>query len=160
MSVSLVFGLPRAGKTTLLTKMACDAINKGKYNDVYSNVEISVPGVTVIDNACIGKYALRNCLILIDEGTIFADSRSFKSFDAGKVNYFMLHGHFKADIVVFTQQATGVDLKIRQLTEQLIYLKKSKLFPWISMYYPVLYRTQPPKDEPGDIHGNSFDFFR
>lgn len=46
-------------------------------------------GVTYIDNTCIGKYALRNCLILIDEGTLFADSRQHKTFDIGKMTFFL-----------------------------------------------------------------------
>lgn len=78
MAVSLFFGLPGCGKTTILAMRALRAVRSKRYKNVYSNVRLSIKGVTYIDNHCIGKYLLRDGLILIDEATLFADSEHIK----------------------------------------------------------------------------------
>lgn len=157
MAVSLYFGLPGCGKTTLLAKLAFDAVRKGKYENVYTNVQLNIPGVTLIDNECIGLYELANCLLLIDEATLFADSRAFKSFDKGKLEYFLEHRHRHADIVLFTQQWDGVDRKIRVITDRVYYVYKG-LFTgrWITSYYRIPYGIiipDPRKNGGGDKLG-------
>lgn len=140
MAVSLFFGLPGCGKTTLLSKFALDAVRSGRYINVYTNVGVQIPGVTVIDNECIGKYELANCLLLIDEATLFADSRAYKEFSKGKLEYFLEHRHRNADIMLFTQQWDGVDRKIRTITDRVYHVKKGKLLGnWISSYYRIPY---------------------
>ena len=140
MAVSLYFGLPGCGKTTMLTKLALDGVRSGVYVNVYTNVALSVPGVTIIDNECIGQFELRDCLLLIDEATLFADSRAYKSFDKGKLEYFLEHRHRNADIVLFTQQWDGVDRKIRVITDRVYYIKKGLLLgKWFSSCYRIPY---------------------
>lgn len=140
MAVSLYFGLPGCGKTTMLAKMAYDAVRHGKYNNVYTNVELNIPGVTYIDNDCIGTYELRDCLLLIDEATLFADSRDYKKFSKGRLEYFLKHRHRNADIALFTQQWDGVDRKIRTITDRVYYIKKGVLLGhWISSCYRIPY---------------------
>ena len=140
MAISLYFGLPGCGKTTWLTKLALDAVRKGKYLNVYTNVHLNVPGVTIIDNECIGTYELENCLLLIDEATLFADSRDFKNFSKGRLEYFLEHRHRNADIVLFTQQWDGVDRKIRVITDRVYYVYKGMFTGfWISKCWAVPY---------------------
>lgn len=140
MAVSLYFGLPGCGKTTLLAYNAFKAVRSGKFRYVYSNVRLSILGVTYIDNDCIGKYDLSDCLLLIDEATLFADSRDHKNFDKGKLLYFLEHRHYNADIMLFTQQWDGVDRKIRVITDRVYYVYKGLLFGhWISRYYRIPY---------------------
>ena len=107
MSISLYFGLPGCGKTTLLAAQAVKHRRKGI--KVYANIPLAVKGVTYIDNACIGKYDLSNSVILIDEGTLFANSRNYKSFSDELTSFFLLHRHYRCDIVIFTQQWDGLD---------------------------------------------------
>lgn len=150
MSVSLFFGLPGAGKTTILVKLALDARRKGKYKHIYSNVEMNVPGVTLILNDDIGKFELRDCLLLIDEATLFADSRAYKTFDKGKLEYFLKHRHRNADIVLFTQQWDGVDRKIRTITDRVYYVYKGFWTrKWISSYYRIPYGIIIPDPKKG-----------
>ncbi len=138
--VSLYFGLPGCGKTTMLAKLAYDAVKKGKYDNVYSNVALNMPGVTYIDNECIGKYNICRSLVLIDEATLFADSRAYKNFDREKLEFFLLHRHYQCDIILFTQQWDGVDRKIRVITDRVYYIYKTWLTaPWISKCYRIPY---------------------
>lgn len=150
MAVSLFFGLPGSGKTTVLAKLALDAIKRGKYEYVYSNVHLNIPGVTIIDNDCIGKYELHDCLLLIDEATLFADSRDYKKFDRGRLEYFLEHRHRNADIVLFTQQWDGVDRKIRVITDRVYYVYKGLWTrKWISSYYRIPYGIVIPDPKRG-----------
>lgn len=150
MAVSLYFGLPGCGKTTMLAKIACDALKDGRYQHIYSNVGVNIPGVTIIDNECIGKYELRDCLILIDEATIFADSRDYKNFSRHRMEYFLTHRHYNADIILFTQRWDAVDLKIRSITDRVYYIRKGWfLGHWISTCWRIPYDIIIPDPKKG-----------
>lgn len=157
MSVSLYFGLPGAGKTTLMAYFALEGVKSKRYRHVYGNVRMKIPGYTYIDNDCIGVYDLSNCLLLIDEATLFADSRAYKSFDKGKLEYFLEHRHFNCDIKLFTQQWDGVDRKIRVITDRVYYVFKGKLLGhWITTYYRIPYGIiipDPHKDKSSEKLG-------
>lgn len=147
--IRLYFGLPGAGKTTLMAKLAIDALNAKvfsngklvpKYNHVYCNVHTTIPGVTYIDNECIGQYELRDCLILVDEATLFADSRDWKNFSGNRLEYFLTHRHYRADIFLFSQQWDAVDRKIRCITDRVYYIYKGFFTrPWLSKCYRIPY---------------------
>lgn len=151
MSVSLFFGLPGCGKTTLLAQKAFSATKCRRYAHVYTNVGLAIPGVTYIDNSCIGKYDLSNSLILIDEGTLFADSRHHKEFPKEVCEFFMLHRHYNCDIVIFTQGWDSMDKRIRQITDRVYYVYKTPIMGhWITKYYRIPYGIiipDPKKDK-------------
>lgn len=157
MAVSLYFGLPGCGKTTMLARLALKAVKSGRYLHVYSNVHLSIPGVTLIDNSCIGQYELRDCLLLIDEATLFADSRDYKNFSKGRLSYFLEHRHRNSDIILFTQQWDGIDRKIRTITDRVYYIKKGVLFGhWFSSCYRIPYDIiipDPKKAQGGEKLG-------
>lgn len=137
MAVSLYFGLPGSGKTSIMVSKAIKAVKSGRYRYVYCNVRISVFGVTYIDNDCIGKYDLHDCLILIDEATLFADNRDHKNFSKDKIEYFLLHRHYNADVMLFTQQWDGIDKKIRVITDRVYYVYKGF---WTRHWFTKCYR--------------------
>lgn len=138
--ISLYFGLPGQGKTTILAAHALKYVKSKKYAHVYSNIPLKIPGVIFIDNECIGKFDLSDGVILIDEGTLFADSRDFKSFGSDKVYYFMMHRHFNVDIEIYVQQWDALDRKIRCITDRVYYVyKKGIPGKWITRYYQVPY---------------------
>ena len=157
MSVSLFFGLPGCGKTTILTKLAYDAVRSRRYKNVFSNVPLSICGVTYLDNSCIGKYILEDGLILIDEASLYADSRDHANFSKGQLSFFLMHRHFNVDIYLFTQQWDGVDRKIRVITDRVYYVYKDIITGgWFSRYYRIPYGIIIPdpkngSDKLGDI---------
>ena len=140
MAIELYFGLPGCGKTTLMAAEAFKAVRYGKYNNVYCNVHLSIPGVTYISNDCIGKYTLSDGLLLIDEATLFADNRAHKEFTKDKIEFFLLHRHYNVDIKLYTQQWDGVDRKIRVITDRVYYVYKGLILGhWFSTYYRIPY---------------------
>lgn len=145
------FGLPGSGKTTYAVKLAVSrarlialGLDK-KHRFVYTNFPVNHPYVFTIDNSMIGVVDFSDCLLLIDEATLFADNRDYKSFDKNKRDFFMLHRHYNCDIYLFHQEAGGIDKKIRSLTEGCYYIKKNKLRPWRSKAIRLNYRVAIPE---------------
>lgn len=162
MSVSLYFGLPGCGKTTMLSALALRGVRSKRYLHVYSNIHLNIYGVTYIDNECIGKYELRDCLLLIDEATLFADSRDFKQFSKSRMEYFLEHRHRNADIILFTQQWDGVDRKIRVITDRVYYVFKPLfLGRWLTKCWRIPYGILfPDPKRSGDKLGEIIQGYR
>lgn len=153
MSISLYFGLPGCGKTTLLSYLAKKNIKK---RQVYGNVHLAIPGYTYIDFECIGKYDLSDSLILIDEATIYADSRNYKNFDHALKAFILLHRHYCCDVVFFAQEWASLDKRIRSVTDRVYYVfKKGFTSRWITSYYRIPYGIIIPdhKKQFGDTLG-------
>ena len=84
----------------------------------------------------------------IPPATLFADSRAYKTFDKGKMEYFLLHRHRHADIVIFTQQWDALDRKIRCITDRVYYVCKGWLTgKWLTSVYRVPYGILFPEGE-------------
>jgi hypothetical protein len=127
--ISCYFGLPGCGKTTILAKLAVTEQRKidqglSRYKFVYTNVQVNYPGIKIIKWDDIGKKALNDCLILIDEATLYADSRAYKSFPEEKVNWFCTHRHDCADLIYFAQFFDAVDKRMRMVTDKVFYCRK------------------------------------
>lgn len=164
--VSLYFGLPGCGKTTMLAKLAHDTdvlierdlkrVSKGlsrkcPYDCVYSNIElVGLKHYRKITFDQLGRYDVRNALILIDEATIEVDSRDYKKFSQASKEFILLHRHYRCDIAFFTQQWDGVDKKIRVITDRVYYLYKGVFSRhWFTRMYRVPYGIiipDPKKD--------------
>lgn len=148
MAVSRYFGLPGSGKTTVLTQLALDGVRSKKYNHVYGNVHLNLPGYTYVPFDYFGKFEMVDCLLLIDEATIECGDRDYKSFPKEKLARFMLHRHDNMDIALFSQSADGMDKKIRDITDRMYYIKKGFLLgSWISTIYKVPYKVIWPSGE-------------
>lgn len=156
--VSVYFGLPGCGKTTMLAKLAYDACYKKRspYKQVYGNIALTgIKNYIQIQATDLGKYMLEDCLILIDEGTLQFDSRDYKNFSKAFVEFFMLHRHYNADVAIFTQGWDAIDKKIRLVCDRVYYLHKSFLTGW---YKTIVWRIPygiliPSKDSNGDKYG-------
>lgn len=139
-----VFGLPRSGKTTFLAKMSKQALAGKKqltvgggawkvalgdfapYAHVYSNFPLQ--GCERIEFKDLGRYDTNRSLILIDEISLFADARDYKTFDKVIKEWFALHGHYRTDVVYCSQGYEDTDKRIRNLTEIMLYIERFGAF--------------------------------
>lgn len=152
--ITLKFGKPGSGKTTILVKDALAAIRSRKYVNVYVNFECSIPGVRFIKNEDIGKVDLGpDSLLLIDEGSSFADSRAFMRMPQHLIDWLNWHRHFKCDVIIYNQGWDTLDRKIRLITQRVYMVKRCKLLPFISREIPVIYDIYiSRKSEKKDSH--------
>lgn len=124
--IKCYFGVPGCGKTTNLVKIARKEIKrlKKRYKEIYT-INFQCVGCIPIKFEDLKYYKFNNSLILIDEITMDADNRNFKSFPSEIRDFFILHRHLGVDIIYATQNYENVDKKIRDLTSELWYMSKS-----------------------------------
>lgn len=154
MAVIRYFGLPGCGKTTTLSWHALNAVRSAKYKNIYSNCYLKIEGVTFVPFDVFGTYELRDCLFLVDEAMVVCGDRDHKAFSKEKLKEFMMHRHKDCDIILFSQEADGVDKKIRSITDRMFYVKKGWLLgKWFSTIYRIPYDVMFPTDgdKVGDI---------
>lgn len=119
-----VFAPPGVGKTTLAAKIVRESIAENKR--VFSNVPII--HAEQLDLKDLGKYMIRDCTIIIDEAGSQVGNRSWHSnLDKKQIEFLKKHRHYNVDIYLFSQAYGDVDNKFRELTTQLLMLKKSRL---------------------------------
>lgn len=159
MAISLYFGLPGCGKTSLLTQMVVDEAYKikmgiSKYTCVITNVPINCEGVYYCDDLnWIGDYYVEGAKIFIDEATLAFDSRNYKAFSKSLVQGFVLHRHTHNDICLFVQIWNRVDKTIRDICDRVYYIHKGVILKNISYINHIPYHILFPDngDNAGDI---------
>lgn len=115
----MVFGKKGSGKTTYLTKVALKNIRAGR--KVYSTIYI--PGTELFSVSDIGNYTFpKGSVILIDEVGMIWDNRDFKNFKPNVRDYFKYQRQYKNTVYLFSQ-TFDVDLKLRNLTDEMYLLK-------------------------------------
>lgn len=137
--ISGVFGLPGAGKTVLLSKMADKAlrgkpmkigshfIHYGEYEHVLTNFYCE--GCEKFEFTDLGRVDYSNSLILLDEASIFADSREFKNFTEDARFFMQQFVRKSGSCFVWCSQAwDAVDKRIRDLTDNYYYIRPAKIF--------------------------------
>lgn len=120
--IKCYFGVPGAGKSTILVKEYRK--RKKKYKHFYT-LNIDIEGCQRITKDILEKYVIYDSLILWDEITMDADNREFKTFSKELRDFFILHRHLGCDIIYATQNFENVDKKVRDLTSELWYMSKS-----------------------------------
>lgn len=149
------FGVPGSGKSTLLSKFAVKELKriqkgKSKYKNVYTNFYVA--GCKQIDYDKLNELKVYDSLIILDEITLDADNRNFKSFPTGVRDFFILHRHLGCDIIYATQSYELVDKKIRQLTQELWYISTT-VVPLLRNFTMArrIYRTIKINEYTGDL---------
>lgn len=134
--ITCYFGVPGCGKTTILTKIAQKELKriakgKSKYKHVLTNFECAGCDIVTFDD--LGCFKITDSLILLDEITLDADNREFKTFSKAHKRFFTLHRHLGNDIVVFCQDYSRMDKTIRNNVYDLWYVTKP-VFPLLSQF--------------------------
>lgn len=140
------FGVPGSGKSTMGTYYAIEVLKQNKkimlknlyrmkknkplkpLKKVFSN--ISIPGTIPItkDEIKASNEALKDCLLIYDEVGIDYNNRNFsKNFDIDGLKLFKYHRKRNIDIMIFSQSYSDMDLKLRDLSTELYFLKKSAI---------------------------------
>jgi len=110
--IKCYFGVPGCGKTTTLVKVARKEQKrlKKRYKEIYT-INFQCVGCIPIEFNDLKEYKFNDALILIDEITMDADNRSFKTFPKEIRDFFILHRHLGVDIIYATQNYENVDKK-------------------------------------------------
>lgn len=158
--VRTYFGLPGAGKTTEIARIAYKVSRmidrgKSKYSIIVGNVSLKgIPHYYKIDFQSIGRIGYPGALILIDESSIEVDSRGWKNTASDFIQYLLLHRHWENDLFFFTQIWNRVDKTIRDITEECVLLHKWRLLPCFTRETIIRYGIMIPQvgqDRPGEI---------
>lgn len=141
MAIYCIFGLPGAGKTTMLTRIGLRCL-AGKstmgipaHDRVYSNFELA--GAYKLDFDTLGLFKYVDSLILIDEIMLLADSRNYKNFDEHLKYFFSHHRKMGVDVVYCSQSWENMDKRIRELTDKYYFLERGKLLDSFSFCKPI-----------------------
>lgn len=126
--IAAFIGSPGSGKSTALSWVAEKAV-RGKrvelcgvplcppLSKVFTNFPF--PGAYQLDYDNLGSYDYSGSLILLDEASLYADSRDFKSFSKKEQFFFTQHRKFEGcNIIWASQNYDDVDKKIRSITTQ------------------------------------------
>ena len=136
MSITGVFGLAGVGKSTYLSYLAAKALKSKDYQRVYSSFPIHDCYELKWDKLGIEDYS--NCLILIDEISLFCDNRNWKDNMTDDMRYFwIMYRHYKCDVVYCSQSYKDCDSKIRDRTDMLYRITRLPLLP-VSRVRPVV----------------------
>ena len=125
--ISLYFGNPGCGKTTLACKLAKK--NRKNYKHIYTSFQSQIPGVASADLYGLGSWRFpRNSLILCDEAGIDFNSRAYKAMPQKQICYFKKHRHISNDWVFMSQSWEDYDVTLRRLTVEMWYVYR--IGPW------------------------------
>lgn len=145
--VSGAFGLPGSGKSLWLGSLAdralqgkplrvgsysLQSIPGQKYERVYTN--FSFPGAYMLDWDTLGLCDYHDCLMLLDEIMMYADSRDFKSFTKEHKFFFSQHRKMRIDFCWTSQLYDDCDKKIRGITQNFYYIRRA----WLPGFTEVL----------------------
>lgn len=161
--VRIYFGKPGCGKTTKYAQIAYTvsrAIDAGKckYDFIIGNVALTgIPHYYKISPSTLGLLGYPRALVLLDEGTIVADSRGAgkkRAENTPLIEYMLMHRHWENDVYFFVQIWDRLDKTIRDIANEVVYLHKGFFFRGITRETRIGYGIMIPtvgQDRPGEI---------
>lgn len=123
---TLIFGKKGSGKTSMLAKIA---YNFAKQNILVFSTEENIENTIYLPFDMIGKYWLPdNCVLLIDELSCQANSRSFKNTPIELLKWFKYQRHNRVKVYAFTQVYDDSDKQLRNLADNMYIAKNMGIF--------------------------------
>ena len=136
--VVLYFANIGSGKTTYLSKIAIKEqkkIKKGKskYKYIVSNAIIS--GVIYVPDirSLMKKGALKDTLLLIDEGSIEYNNRK-QNLTELEITWFKLIRHYNCSTIVLSQSYDDIDITLRRLYTEIYIMNR---LPLVTLIRPI-----------------------
>lgn len=125
--ISAFIGSPGSGKSTALAWVArratthpnkpitiCgETVSKG-HTLLFTNFPFD--GAYQLDYDNLGKYRYEDALILLDEVSMYSDSRDYKNFSRALTYFYTQHRKFHCDLIWTSQAFDDSDKKIRNVT--------------------------------------------
>lgn len=141
MALYQYFGKPGSGKTTCSAYHAVKALKRGR--PVFSNNRID--GCYALDLDNLGLYSFpSNSLLLIDEAGLCYSNRNFSNFSNKDLYFYKYHRHLGVTVNFYTQGICDIDLKLRNLLQQ-IWQVSPVCFPGFhKIYYDDDWYSNPP----------------
>lgn len=147
--ITIVFGKPRAGKTTyaamVVQKNKRKLLFKQKhkflgrfvraYDHVFSN-EPTLQDTSLFTVSLLGKFPFpQNSLVIIDEAGIELNNRNFKNLSNESKRFAAMHGHMRVDVLLLSQHV-DIDLAYRSRCHSMILMSNRGTF---SLIEPIAY---------------------
>lgn len=132
--LSVFFGIPGAGKTTILASLA----RKYQKHGIPCYCNMPVKGCYKFD--CIedlGVYEISRCAVFVDEASIEFNSRSYKTFPKHLIAWFKMHRHEHCEVFIFSQSYEDFDITIKRLAYK-FYLCRPSLLPFCFEAVPIV----------------------
>lgn len=129
-----IFGKKGSGKSCLMVNEMIKHLKRGWI--VYTDMtDIKIPGVRIISAKDLKYFRPEyHTLLCLDEVGIEFDNRKFKSFDDGYRDFFKFQRKYKVKVIM-NSQAFDIDLKIRDLVDDMIL--QTNLWNCISISRPI-----------------------
>ena len=147
-----IHGFPGSGKTTVLTMIAQRSLQGKETLDIppcdLVLTSFPCPGCYELDFELLGKRNFKNCLMILDEVSMYADSRHFSRFSDSLLYFFKFHRHHNINLVWASQSANDADKKIREVTQCSYIIDKYFCFTAIK---PILKRHTVIKGAPDQL---------
>jgi hypothetical protein len=117
--ITYVVGPIGCGKSCYAAEQSQKAIKAGR--KVYSMTPIK--GAYIVTKEDIGKYELKDALVIIDESGIIYGSREWKLLDKGVIEWYKTSRHDGCDVIILSQESNDTDSKIRGLATKMLLIR-------------------------------------